>query len=81
MSNNGIVIFGRVGFSSYNLAGKSKSLIIGHEATDQKYRDLGFKLVNGILPYYGEAASNDGKTILVQEEKTGFGNYYVIKLN
>ena len=81
MSNNGNVIFGRIGFSNYNLAAKSKSLIIGHDAEEQKYRDLALGLVNGIIPYFGETVSSDGKTILVQEAKTGFGNYYVIKLN
>ncbi len=80
MSDNGDVIFGRVGFSSYDTVGKSKSLIIGHEDEHQEYRDLSFRLVNTISPYCGEASSGDGKTILVQEEKTGFGNFYVLKL-
>ena len=80
MSDSGNVIFGKVGFSNYNFADKSLSLIIGHEEEDKKYRDLSFSLVNTINPYCGEVSSSDGKTILVQEEKTGFGNYYVLKL-
>jgi hypothetical protein len=82
VANNGDVIYGKVGFSKYNPVNNSTKLIIGHKETENsEYRDHYFKLVNTIIPYMGEVISSDGKTILMQEEKTGFGNYYVIKLS
>ncbi len=82
MTNNGNVVYGKVSFSIYNPLSEETTVIIGNtKEQNSDYRDLKFRLVNQIIPYNGETANSDGKTILVQEEKTGFGNYYLIKVN
>lgn len=78
LSENGVLIYGGTVFGSYTLGAGSMD-IIGSEVNEE-YRDYQFGLVNTIVPFNGKSVSDNGKTILVQEAKTKFGNYYAIKL-
>ncbi len=80
VSENGVLIYGRTKLLSTDISGTGPTEIIGDEVNEE-YKDHQFRLIaNSINPFNGKGLSDNGKTILVQEDVTGFGNYYAIKL-